>query len=212
MTKARVLSLDVSSKVGWALLDILSDDSIVRLESGTLEKTNESDYRHLKYPLSYLEWSANTWQKIESLIHRCQPTHLSIEETTIKVTGSNNYSQKFLEWIHYHLATFLIANSGKYEYAYYKTDQWRVIVGCNTMTDEDKKKNKMVRDYKKANPKSRFTYDPEGKRISKVTKKDLNIRKANEVFGLNLIKKNEDEADGILLGYAFAKQIIAQRK
>lgn len=198
MKNRKVLSVDLSSKTGYALLEILPDDSILRIESGTLKKTNLNP--DLLYPENYLMWAIDTWVQIRRTIEKFNPDFISVEETTIKMTGSNNFSQKFLEWTHKYLAEYL-TQEFKGQYSYFKTDQWRVIVGCNTMTAEDKLKNKMVRDYKKSG--SKFAYDSDGKRISLVNKKKLNLRKANEVFGLNLIMKEIDEADALCLGLAY---------
>jgi len=219
----RVLSLDISSKTGWGFFKV-STSNIRLIECGRLPKTNLD--ANLPYPEDYLQWASYTWQEMESLLDRFNPTHIAVEETTIKVTGSNNFSQKFLEWCHYHLATYLV-NNPLLDYRYFKTDEWRKVVGCNTMTDADKKHNKLYRETKKAMPdeyktdsdgeyilkkkkkilKPKIVKDSTGKRISLVDKKDLNIRKANELFGLNLIKKDEDIADGALLGYALSLQI-----
>lgn len=219
----RVLSLDISSKTGWGFFEIHASKPKL-IECGRLPKTNLD--ASLPYPKDYLQWASYTWQEMESLIDRFNPTHIAIEETTIKVTGSNNFSQKFLEWCHFHLANYLVEHP-LINFKYYKTNEWRNVVGCNQMTDADKKNNKLYREIKKAMPdeyktdekgefilnkkkkvlKAKIVKDKQGNRLSLVDKKDLNIRKANELFGLNLIKKDEDIADGALLGYALCLQV-----
>ena len=72
------------------------------------------------------------------------------------------------------------------------------------MTKEESAHNKYVKDYKEKN-KTKRAYDINGKLIGKKTKKHINIRRANEIFSKflekPLRKKNEDEADALLLGY-----------
>jgi hypothetical protein len=88
---------------------------------------------------------------------------------------------------------------------YLLTGEWRTLVGCK-MTKEESAHNKAVRTYKKKN-KTKIAYNDEGKRIGIKTKKHINIRRANEIFGdflpKPLQKKDEDTADSLLLGYCY---------
>jgi Holliday junction resolvasome RuvABC endonuclease subunit len=204
----RVLALDVSSKTGYSLFEI-ADNVPVLTKYGVLQKTDLP--KDVPYPEDYLQWAANTWREVESLIARFKPHQIAIEETAIKTTGSNAYSQKFLDWCHYHLATLLAEAVPPYAYTYYKTDEWRAIIGCNRMTDEDKRHNKLYRDLKKSKKGGLIKHPTTGKVISLVNKKALNIRKVNEVFGLSLIKKDEDIADAIGLGYAHCLRLTNKK-
>ena len=70
------------------------------------------------------------------------------------------------------------------------------------MTKEEKKQNAQIRKKKKATGAT-VVKNEEGKRIGKIGKKHVNVRRANELFGLELKLKDEDRADAILLGYAY---------
>lgn len=203
MIPRRVLSLDMSSKTGWALITS-SDEGYTLVESGIIEKSSEPPGM---YPANYVVWAYQVFDNILDLIGRFSPDVLVIEET---VAGSKQvYSQKILEWIHFLVAKY-IKESG-IEAIYMLTGTWRAEVGC-VMTKEEKKRNKDVREYKKAKEKETGTkpmaaYDINGKRIGLVNKKHVNIRRANEVFEKflkkPLQKKDEDEADAMLLAYCY---------
>lgn len=189
----RVLSLDVSSKTGWALA-ISSKDGIELLEYGTQEPIPEPEGA---YPGNFVDWAMMCFRRIVELIERTAPDVLVIEETS---AGSKSiFSQKILEYIHFLLAKYIRDNS--LNVVYFLTEVWRREVGC-VMSKEEKKKNKEVRDYKKKN-RAKIAYDKEGKRIGIVGRKHVNVRRANEVFGLNLKLVQNDLADATMLGYAY---------
>lgn len=194
----RVLSLDMSSKTGWASL-VSSESGIVLEEYGTIPAIHQPEG---KYPGVFVDWAQLCFHQIILLIDKFKPDVLVIEETC---AGSKSvYSQKFLEYCHYVLAKY-IRDTG-IKSVYLLTGAWRSEVGCK-MTKEESKHNKTVSDYKKKNPKSKFAYDIDGKRIGKKTKKHINIRRANEIFGgqlkFELKKKNEDLADALLLAASY---------
>ena len=201
MITKRILSLDMSSKTGWACI-VSSDEGIKLEEYGMIQKTSEPPG---KYPSNYVDWAHQVFGEIKGLIERFQPDCLVIEET---VAGSKQvYSQKILEWIHFLVASFI--KSSNIEAVYLLTGSWRAETGC-VMSKAEKDKNKAVRDYKKAKEKETGTkpmaaYDISGKRIGLVGKKHVNVRRANEVYGAflkrPLQKKDEDEADALMLAY-----------
>lgn len=203
MISKRILSLDMSSKTGWGLV-VSSIDGYVLEEYGMIPKTSEPPG---KYPANYVDWAYQVFGEIQKLIERLKPDILVIEET---VAGSKQvYSQKILEWIHFLVAKFI--KESKIEAVYLLTGTWRSEVGC-MMSPEEKKRNKAVREYKKAKEKETGTkptaaYDINGKRIGLVNKKHVNVRRANEVFEKflkrPLQKKDEDEADAMLLAYCY---------
>lgn len=203
MDSKRVLALDMSTKTGWALL-VSSDSGIELVEYGKILKTSEPLGM---YPGNYIVWANQIFGEILSLIERLKPDVLIIEETA---SGSKNvYSQKILEWIHFLVAKFI--KESNIESVYMLTEQWRRETGCQ-MTKEESKRNKEVRGYKKAKEEETGTkptaaYDINGKRIGLISRKHVNVRRANEVFGAflkeQLRQKDEDTADSLLLGYAY---------
>lgn len=203
MNPKRILSLDMSSKTGWALV-VSTDQGPILEESGIIEKSSEPSG---KYPANFVDWAYQVFAEIFRLIQRLNPDVLVIEET---VAGSKQvYSQKILEWIHFLVAKYI--KESYIEAVYLLTGTWRSEVGC-IMTKEEKKRNKEVREYKKkveseTGTKPMAAYDINGKRIGLINKKHVNIRRANEVFGASLkrplVKKDEDEADAMLLAYCY---------
>ena len=83
MSLERVLSLDISSKTGWALL--ISGPSSLLLETyGKIPKTSEPEG---PYPASYVVWAYQVFGEIVKLIDSLRPDVLVIEETA---SGSKN--------------------------------------------------------------------------------------------------------------------------
>lgn len=203
MNKERVLSLDMSTKTGWAFCES-TQSGIVLIENGQIPKISEPAG---KYPENYVDWAHMVFTKILELINRFNPDVLVIEETA--AGSKNSFSQKILEFIHFLLASHI--KTYKMKAVYYLTEQWRRETGCQ-MSKEESKRNKEVREYKKkvlkdTGTKTTVAYDIEGKRIGLVNRKHVNVRRANEVFGSflkePLRKKDEDTADSLLLNYCY---------
>ena len=197
MTEERVLSLDMSTKTGWALL--VSGKDLVLEDCGQIPQIHQPEGQ---YPDNFVEWAYTIYEKIVELIEKHAPDVLVIEETA---AGSKAiYTQKILEWIHFLVAKFI--KETKIKVTYFMTEQWRRETGCK-MTKEESKHNKAVKKYKEVNNNTKIAYDVSGKRIGKKTRKHINIRRANEVFGEffpePLRKKDEDLCDALLLGYAY---------
>lgn len=193
----RILALDISTKTGWSLIESDGKDFNL-LDYGKIDKTSEPDGQ---YPVNFVEWAESIYESILSLISLQKPNVLVIEETS---SGSKSiYSQKILEWIH-----FLVANHIKmeqYKAVYLLTEQWRRETGC-LMSKEESKHNKEVKKYKEK-AGTNIAYNADGKRIGKITRKHVNVRRANEVFSKflkePLRQKDEDTADSLLLGFCY---------
>lgn len=193
----KILALDISSKTGWALM-VSDKDGIVLEGYGTLAQIHEPLGQ---YPSNFVDWAYACFDKIKELIVQFAPDVLVIEET---VAGSKAvYTQKFLEWVHFLVAKLIKETNIKATYLL--TGAWRSEVSAK-MTKDESKHNKAVRKYKEEN-NTKIAYDEKGKRVGILTKKHINIRRANEVFGnflpAPLRKKDEDTADSLLLGYCY---------
>jgi len=187
----RVLSLDVSTKTGWAIA-ISSGDGIKLENYGTLDQIHQPEGN---YPSTYIIWAYDIFKEIQKLIDKFEPDVLVIEETS---KGSKNaMSQKILEFSHFLLAEYITNHN--IESVYIMTEQWRREIGCK-MNDKEKLRNKEVRAYKKKN-KTVLAYDINGKRIGIIGRKHINIRRINEIFADQLreplIRKSEDQADAL---------------
>lgn len=191
MNPERILSLDVSTKTGWAFA--ISSDSGIKLEDyGTIPQIHQPDG---DYPSNYVMWAYKCFAEIIRLIEKYSPEVLVIEDTS---KGSKNaMSQKILEWTHFLLAQYI--RSSKVKSVYLMTEQWRREIGCQ-MSKEEKLRNKEVRTYKKKH-KTVIAYDINGKRTGLIGRKHVNIRRVSEIFAGQLKKplkrKDEDLADGL---------------
>lgn len=197
MNPERILSLDISTKTGWAIAT--SSDSGIALEDyGTLTQIHEPEG---KYPSNYVCWAYDCFRVIQELAFQFRPDMLVIEETS---KGSKNaMSQKILEYVHFLVAQWIRANC--LNSTYVMSEQWRREIGC-VMNDAEKLRNKQVRDYKKAfekknGKKTTIAYDIDGKRIGLIGRKHVNIRRVSEIFSGQLKeplkRKDEDLADGL---------------
>lgn len=197
MVNERILSLDMSTKTGWACM-VSTKDGIELEGFGQIPAIHMPDG---SYPGSFVDWAYQVFGKVSELIDEHAPDVLVIEETCAGSKGV--YSQKILEYCHFLLAKFI--KETNIRAIYLLTGAWRTETGSK-MTKEESKHNKAVKKYKEEN-ESKIAYDEAGKRIGKLTKKHINIRRANEVFGKFLAKplrkKDEDAADSLLLGYCY---------
>lgn len=196
-----ILSLDVSTKTGWAAA-ISSDNQLNLIDYGTIPQIHCPEGA---YPVVFVDWANLCFTEIKKLIDSFKPDILVIEETS---KGSKNaMSQKILEYIHYDLAKYIRETGIKS--VYIMSGAWRREIGCQ-MTQEEKVRNKEVRTYKKKN-KTTIAYDKNGKRTGLISKKHVNIRRVMEILGdqlrVPLKRKDEDQADGLglLIAYHFRR-------
>lgn len=203
ITPLRILSLDMSSKTGWACINS-SSEGVILEACGQIPAIPEPD--GAPYPASYVNWAYMLFEKVVELVDMFAPDILVIEET---VAGSKSvYSQKILEYLHF-LVARMIRDTG-IKARYFLTGEWRTVVGC-LMTKSEKLQNKAVRAHNTLldaqGGKKVRARDHAGNVIGKISKKHVNIRRANEIFGeflkRPLVKKDEDTADALLLAYAY---------
>ncbi len=197
MKSKKILALDISTKTGWAFFESSATDCHL-IAYGKIPQIHTPDG---EYPKSFIEWANACFAQIYAVVEQFKPDVIVIEETS---AGSKAiYTQKILEWIHFLMAKFAV-DSGL-TLRYIMTEEWRRETGC-LMSKEESKRNKEVKKFKEKNG-TKIAYDKDGKRIGKITRKHVNIRRANEVFGAflkePLRKKDEDTADSLLLGYAY---------
>lgn len=198
----RVLSLDISTKTGFSIVHI-DGETLSLIGYGLLKAEGKTDE---KYPLDYLLWAKQNAQQIIEKISEVKPDIIVIEETA---KGSkNNFSQKILEWTHYLVAEYIVINN--YDRKYFMTGEWRVLVEAK-MTKEEKKKN-AKRNKIKQKTGEKIAKDEAGKIVGRITKKHVNVRVANERFGLQLKIKDNDVADSLLLSAAYFELIKTQKQ
>jgi len=193
----RVLSLDISTKTGFALV-VSSEDSIVPESYGQIPKVEMPEG---PYPVAFVDWAQTCYSQIKNLVDNLSPDILVIEETASN--SKTSHSQKILEFIHFLVAKLI--KDTKIRNVYLMTGEWRSIIGAK-MTKEESLHNKAIKKYKEKN-KTKIAYNEAGKRVGKITKKHVAIRVANETFGqyfkAPLRKKDEDLADALCLALAY---------
>ena len=210
--KDRVLSLDLSTKTGWALLS--GPDTLEA--SGVLHMAKKPGDYPLAYPLNYVAAAKDHAWAILCLVNEQRPTVVVVEETT---PGHETYSHKILEFIHFAVAEALCLRGPIY---YLRTGEWRRAVGLQ-LTKEQAKANlrknldKAKREasairfllkqlkgkLKHSDHAEKLRADLKALRMFRTTRKHLAVEKANSIYGLKLIQKENDQADAILIGRAF---------
>jgi hypothetical protein len=206
------ISLDLSTKPGWAIFKreeniykAEKDLTWERVDSGTLFPDKEiSDFG--TYPENYVEYSKYIIDRLLDFIASKQSENglnvdwdtmiFIVEETT---PGRNNYAQRILEFLHFYLIESLMKYNSKI--VYLRTGSWKSIVSAKQTKEEQKKNAKIARIKKKTGKK--LAKDESGKVMGRITRKHVSVRVANQTFGLNLILKNEDEADALNMAQAY---------
>lgn len=196
-----LISLDISTKPGWSLF---REGKLIRY--GTMYPDRdifsfgtypENYILHAKYVVERL-WETIIKPFLDEIGHET-PLEFVIEETN---TSHSALDQKKVEFIHYALIDLLSKFNFKMNYV--RTQSWRSVAGVK-FSDEEKAKNKAVKDYK-AKTKEK-TAILNGERTFKVTVKHVAIRRFFEIFGISCLMKEEDAIEAALMGLAFIKGV-----
>lgn len=188
-----VLSLDISTKTGWALFKDRKLIEYGQLDVGVKDfNVNKHPEKAGTYPWNLFTAAEDMAGKITQLGYRLKPDKIVIENT---VRGRNRHTQRILEWIHFAvLKTFgngsvQVPSFCDYQdkIVYMDVSEWRSRIQL-WMTNEDKKNNKEVK---------------AGNKKGKITKKHLAVRYVNKTFDLKLKLKDNNIADAIAMCDAF---------
>jgi len=172
----KLYCIDLSFRTGVAYFE---DDELISygFHEGIRPKGSQ-DFKNL------IEAIDDLISTILTEILEIQPNEIVIEQTN---RGRNRYTQKQLEWMHLTLLRKLYdLNFNVY---YLDTSEWKSLLGI-----------KIDKNIRKFNAKLR----KEGGR-GKIKAKHVSIHYVNEKYQLDLLTKNDDEAEAILLGLAFIK-------
>lgn len=194
----KLVALDISTNTGFA---VYVDGKLVG--SGTLwPDSHESDFG--TYPNNYVDFTrclaGKIFKEVLSPVLQANPggdIRVVIEETT---ASQNNYAQKKLEFLHFQVLE--ICARYRFPVVYIRDGVWKRIVGATQNKEERNLNAKIARIKKKTGAKLAKI---DGKVVGKKNRKDYAIRAANEIFGKSLKKNDSNEADAILLGYAYLK-------
>lgn len=178
-----ILSLDLSTNTGWAILEYPSGKL---LSHGLLEvsvddfNVNNRPETRPTYPLNIKEASDKMALQVYNLALGFSPKLVVIENTVI---GRNRNTQRLLEWIH--KSTFDLLSTD-FRVLYLDPSQWRKILELR-LSKEDKAKNAQVK---------------QGLIRGRITQKHLSVSRVNAKFNLLLKLQDNDVADAINLGDA----------
>lgn len=189
----KLLALDISTHTGWATWE----DSVFK-DYGVIDPPKTLKELGLKYPSSFLTFCDGISESIFELVKKVQPNSIVIEETN---RAKARFSQKQLEWIHCLTLQKLNTYNNLLNVHYVSTSAWRKVLDIR-MSKDDKKNNKKVNDAKKNGVNKK-----EAGVKGKVTTKHLAIRFVKEKYNINLLVKQNNEADAICLGEAFLNNV-----
>lgn len=194
----KVLALDISTYTGYAVLE-RHENTYGLWSYGTIFN-DQSVLEFGQYPYCYLSAAEAIAFKLRDVVFRLQPDAIVIEETN---KAKARYTQKILEFIHCCLLKELSKTPYRDRVHYINTSDWRQSLDVY-LSKEDKKNNSKLSKAKSKAKKEGVKLDKKSLGIrGRVNKKHVAIRTANEMFGLSLIKKDEDVADAICLGAAY---------
>jgi hypothetical protein len=212
-TPKTLVALDLSSKTGWA---VYIDGKETNWGTLFIEKTVK-DFG--SYPANYVKLAKHIAVQIyHQVLSVYWPDQIVIEETN---ASRQNYSQKLLESIHYALIDMLLVSESKgpnWKVDYVRTGEWRRSVEAKQNAEEKKLNSKIARE--KAKRKVQVMADKslsetekkkilrlpikiDGKVVGRKGRKHVAIRVAQEMFGVEFKRKDEDAVDALLLGKAY---------
>jgi len=205
----RILSLDISTKTGFAVLEGERDTVPSLLEYGTIVN-HQSVFKYGGYPFSYLFAVEDVIARVMAVVVRVKPDVIVVEETNAGKLSSR-YSQKVLEYLH---CTFLRRfqetfvenhhNIGwKPEVYYISSSMWRSALHLQ-MTKEDKKNNQLLSKGKRLAEENGTVFDKATIGVKgKISKKHLSVRYVNATFNKSFKMKDNDVTDAISLGTSY---------
>jgi hypothetical protein len=197
----RILALKVGSRTGFSSLDVEEDESkvpvgISLVQYGIIRMPVPPEDAET-YPWDCIIASKKGGQILAKLVSDVKPRVVVVEENK-----GRHYSQKLLEFLHSALLTHISLDTEAPAVFYLSTSEWRSSLGIR-LSKEDKKANQKLSKAKKASVDGKIDRKALGVR-GKLTPKHLAVRHVNKRFGLQLKLKDNDVADSICLGEAFA--------
>lgn len=185
-----IFALDLSLHAGYAVLESTTEKL---LDSGTIHLDGAVGADYGEFPWNYLDAANHQILTIVAKIHEVKPKVVVVEAVN---RGKNRWSQLLLDFLH---CLLLFKLKGYYPVTFIDSSEWRKVVGIKLSKDQVKN-NRLVNEAKKKG----ITKKAAGVK-GKIGKKHLAVDLANELFGLHLKLKNNDECEAQLLGWAFLK-------
>lgn len=180
----KVLGLDLSTKTGWSVFE----DGQYKT-SGALPKVfiedfnvNKEPHKSPLYPFNVMDGAEEVGRSVLGLYSEHRPDVIVIESL---VKGKNAHTQRILDWIHFCVLKTLRPFDKPLAHMF--PSEWRQAVGLKLSVDQ-KKNNKEV---------------SAGKKRGKIGKKHLSVNMVNFKYNLEMILKDNDECDSILLNLGY---------
>lgn len=209
---APILSLDISTKTGWAVMD----GADVLTASGVVHMARRPADFDLPYPVNYAAAARSYATELLALLVDRSPSIVVVEETN---PGHEVLSQRILEWIHMAVVEAL---GPLVPVVYIRTGDWRRAVGLQLTRDQAKAN--LSRNLAKAKAEAaalrrQIKALGSGRANSmkvlglknelyalhtfRTTRKHLAVWMVNRLYGMGLTIAGNDIADAILLGRSY---------
>jgi hypothetical protein len=201
----KVLVFDISGSTGWAEFDSKNPGQPVAYGIITIDKAAKKFDHH---PWGYVQAAVQLANRLVLKVHERGPDVIVVEETN---GARARFTQKFLEYCHFaflwQLNRSLRAYVERPEVVYVNTSDWRRKMDVR-LTDDDKRQNARLSRNKRKAKEQGTKLDKKALGIrGRVTIKHVAIRRANDLFGLGLIAKDDDIADALLIGSAYLRGV-----
>jgi len=196
-----ILSLDISTSTGFAVLDNTEPTKPVAFGAIKLSK-RAKDYA--SHPWGYYLAAKDLAKQLVAKVLEVRPDVVVVEETN---SARSRFTQKYLEYCHFaFLFEFFEAFEGEeIKLVYLNTSDWRRTMDVR-LTKEDKGQNAKLSRHKRKSADRGVKLDKKALGIrGRTTIKHVAIRRANEIFGTAFLAKDDDAADALLQALAFIR-------
>jgi hypothetical protein len=199
----RILALDISTKAGYAVLDVSDSGERKLVEYGSV-KLGAVILSFGDYPWCYLHAAQEQALKLVKLEEKFLPDIIVVEEVNL---GKSVWAQKSLDYTHC-MFLHLLDGDTKAKIVYLSSRAWRQALG-QVMSKDQKKANAKLSKAKREAADSGAKLDKVALGIrGKVTKKHLAVKYVNDTYNLSLKMVENDSADAICLATAYMQNAV----
>ena len=197
----RILALDLStSRTGLALF--VREEPIPKLVEYAVVEHDDVIASYGAYPFSFVTALSLMADRVTARVEQLRPDIVVIEETN---SSKARYTQKALEMLH----CLVLQRLQRLGYTsetvkYISTGVWRKAAGIELTKEQKKQNTRLSAAKRRAKMRGEKLDKAELGIVGKVTKKHIAVTAVNLKFGLTLKKKDNDIAEAILLGLAYA--------
>lgn len=203
----KLLVLDISGSTGWAYFDTAKQPA--PLDYGVIVLSKRArDYA--AHPWGYYLAAKALARLLADKVRGFLPLdYIVVEETN---GARARFTQKFLEYCHY---AFLVEYHHLWpdptdelpldtsKLIYINTSEWRKVTTTHLTKEEKNQNARLSRHKRKAKAKGEKLDKKMLGIAGRITIKHVAIRRVKELFGIDLMAKEDDIADAILIGVAY---------